>query len=126
MTVPKYLLPKNLTRGASKLKTRAHLYDFLLHMTPAQRSMVREILHQMSGKKPSMVYGGQKLIGRLKNENARKRASKIVLLHHVSMAKHIAQDKEVGAGFGSFFRKIGKVAYLRSSSQWHWTSHRIN
>ena len=72
--------------------------------------MVREILHQMSGKKPSRVYGGQKLIGRLKNENARKRAGKIVLLHHVSMAKHIAQDKEVGAGFGSFFRKIGKVA----------------
>ena len=79
-------------------------------MTPAQRSMAREILHQMSGKKPSSVYGGRKLIGKLKNENARKRAGRIAQLHHVAMAKHVAQDKEVGAGFGSFFSKIGKIA----------------
>ena len=110
MTVPKYLLPKQLTKGAQKMKTRSQLYDFIVHMTPAQRSMTREILHQMSGKKPSRVYGGRKLIGKLKNENARKRAGRIAQLHHIAMAKHIAQDKEVGAGFGSFFSKIGKVA----------------
>ena len=108
--VPRYLLPKNLTVRAKKLKTRQHLYDFILHMTPAQKSICREALHQMSGKSPSSIYGGKRLIGKLKSEAARKRAAKIALMHHEDMARHVVQDKEVGAGFGSFFKRIGRVA----------------
>ena len=110
MPIPQYLLPRNLTKKTSKLKTRSHLFDFMLHMNPAQQSIAREALHQMSGKRPSSIYGRLKLTGALKNEHARKRASKIAGMHHIDMCKHIAQDKEVGSGFGSFFRKMGKIA----------------
>ena len=121
MSIPRYLNEAHLKKGIKVPTTDAHLYDSIIHLNPAQLSMAREHLAQQGGLGASDLYGGLKVAEPLESKEDRRAARNMVNLDHHHMARAVVAHKKIGAGFGSFFKKIGKLGQKAAT---HFVKHK--
>ena len=104
--LPKYLTPAALGFRNVKAKTTPEFYSWLLHLNPSQQSLVKEILFQLSGRKPSRLYAQYRFADPLPSDKARDRARKMAHLEHQHMSRAVARDKLVGNGLGKIVKTL--------------------
>ena len=121
MSIPRYLNEAHLKKGIRIPTTDAHLYDSIIHLNPAQLSMAREHLAQQGGLGASDLYGGLKVAEPLKSKEDRRAARNMVNLEHHHMARAVVAHRKIGAGFGNFFKKIGKLGQKAAT---HFVKHK--
>ena len=80
--LPKYLTPAALGFRNVKVKTTPEFYNWLLHLNPAQQGLVKEVLFQLGGRKPSRLYAQYRFADPLPSEKGRERARKMAHLEH--------------------------------------------
>ena len=104
--LPKYLTPAALGFRNVKVTTTPEFYNWLLHLNPAQQGLVKEVLFQLGGRKPSRLYAQYRFADPLPSEKARERARKMAHLEHNHMSRAVAMDKVVGNGLGSLVKTL--------------------